>query len=94
MLLRWAILLLLLSVGFVTASCQKIESESTGPLKVEPVSFDNAIPREYGKLVSVTAEAPKTYVFWFVKPDETIVGIAVDGKRLTLSQKSLTIPRR
>ena len=94
MLMRWAILLSLLSVGFVTASCQKIDSEPTGPLKVEQVSFDNAIPRDYGKLVSVTAGGSNTYVFWFVKPDETIVGIGVDGKQAALATKSLTIPRR
>ena len=94
MLMRWAILLSLPLVGLVTVSCQKIESEPTGPLKTEKVSFDNAIPRDYGKLVSVTAEGPKTYVLWFVKPDESIVGIAVDGKRLALAPKSLTIPRQ
>jgi hypothetical protein len=90
-------LLSLLLVALLTVSCQKLGHEAVGkgPLKLEEVAFDNAIPLEYGKLVSVTLHPDGgAWVLWFVKPDETIVAVGVDGKRGTIAPLALNIPRR
>ena len=93
----WTALASLLLIALLIASCQKIGSEAfpKGPLPVENVAFDNAIPLQYGELISVTMHTEGgAYVLWFVKPDKTIVGVGVDATRASISTQALTIPRR
>ena len=93
----WRTLASLVLVAFLTASCQKLGTQGVveGPLELEKVAFDNAISLEYGELVSVTLHPNgNSWVFWFVKPDKTIVGVGVDGKRGNIAPYALAIPRR
>lgn len=93
----WTAIASLLLIAFLTASCQKIGSEPLprGPLPIEKMAFDNAISLQYGELVTVTAQPEgSVYVLWFVKPDKTIVAVAVNSTRGTLAGHTLTIPRR
>jgi len=89
----WKTLLSLFLIALLTVSCQKIGSE--GPLKLETVAFDDAIPLEYGELVSVTLHQDgKSWVLWFVKPDKTIVSVGFDRKRRAILPEAVSVPRR
>ncbi len=94
----WTVVTSLLLMAFLTASCQRLGSEAvfTGPLPLEKIAFDNAIPLQYGELIAVTTQAgaPNQFVLWFVKPDKTIVAVSVDGSRGHLATVALAIPRR
>lgn len=93
----WRTLLPLLLAAFLTVSCQKMGSEGVvkGPLELEKVAFDDAIALDYGELISVTPHPDgNSWVLWFVKPDNTIVAVGVDGKQGTVRPMALVIPRR
>jgi hypothetical protein len=93
----WIALAALLTITLMTVSCQKIDGEMgfKGPLQLEKVAIDNAISLQYGDLISVTPyPGSRSWVLWFVKPDKTIVAVAVDGQRGTIAPQALLIPRR
>ncbi len=93
----WTALASLVLIALLAASCQKIGSEAfpKGPLPQERVAFDNAIPLQYGELVTVTVQpGSATYVLWFVKPDKTIVAVGINRASGTVATLALTIPRR
>jgi hypothetical protein len=98
---NWFVLVLLvvLSAGFT--SCQKLPSgpptaASQGPLALEKVKFQDAIPLEYGDLVGVTPhpETPKWAALWFEKPDKTVAVVWVNIAEGKLGEKVTTIPRK
>jgi hypothetical protein len=80
-------------------SCVAIDAvdqgKERGALKIEPVAFKDAIPKEFGRALGVTVRAgyPDGAQLWFEKEDGTIVLINVDTKRGRLAEKILVIPR-
>jgi hypothetical protein len=92
------IALLLAAVAICAASsCQKIPEPTPvkNNLALETAGFTDAVPLEYGELVSVTPlpEAPNTVVLWFRKPDQSIAAIRVNVSRGYLFNQVLEIPR-
>lgn len=76
-------------------SLDTVEQGKKGPLKIEPVSFNDAIPKDFGRAIGVTVrpESPDVAQLWFEKADGTIVLINVDSKHGRLGEKILVIPR-
>jgi hypothetical protein len=66
-----------------------------GELKIETVSFKDAIPKEFGRAIGVTVrpENPDVAQLWFEKADGTIVLINVDARHGRLGEKILVVPR-
>lgn len=89
--------LVVAALACLTVSCQKIEAPAQveANLKITTAQFTDAIPVDYGQLVSVTP-AVGTYgaVMWFRKPDESIVLVNINYARGALSPKIIEIPRR
>jgi len=83
----------ILAACMLTISCTKLGP--TGPLRWKQVEIVDAIPSEYGSLVSVTPDPQNTHsvYLWFQKSDGTITVSFVDivDGRVT---ESLSIPRR
>ena len=76
-------------------SCRRLpEPSSQKLLKVEPTPID-AIPSEYGNLVSVTERGPNAALLWFERPDKTIVivGISLQGDNVSLADRVALVPR-
>lgn len=95
--LLWAFCIL--AVCLATVSCKKLESEGpkmSGPLAFEPSKFADAIPDDYGTLISVTqnSQSPKWISLWFQKPDKTITAVFVNVEQGKIYEKTLTIPRK
>jgi hypothetical protein len=76
-------------------SLDAAEKGKKGELKIEPVAFKDAIPKEFGRAVGVTVrpENPDVAQLWFEKADGTIVLINVDSRHGRLGEKILVIPR-
>jgi hypothetical protein len=76
-------------------SIDAVEQGKKGELKIEPVAFKDAIPKDFGRALGVTVrpENPDVAQLWFEKPDGTIVLINVDSRHGRLGEKILVIPR-
>jgi hypothetical protein len=76
-------------------SLDAVDQGKKGELKIEPIAFKDAIPRDFGRAIGVTVrpESPDVAQVWFEKADGTIVLINVDSKHGRLGEKILVIPR-
>ena len=77
-------------------SCQRISNPAEGAqLKTEPIKSLDAIPAEYGNLISVTQRGLESTLLWFERSDKTIVivGVSAKGNTLSLAQNVVVIPR-
>jgi hypothetical protein len=85
---------LLLGLG----ACQKLEQspEFEPTLKMVPNQFLDAIPGEYGQLVSVTNVAGQPYIanLWFQRPDQSITVVRLNWSKGFITKDALVIPRR
>ena len=92
------IALCILAVFLVIVSCKKMGQppNPTGPLTYEPVKFTDAIPQDYGPLISVTQnpQAPQLVRLWFQKSNGNVTAVFVDVDKGTIYEKALTIPRK
>jgi hypothetical protein len=90
--------LFILAVCLVTVSCKKLQQpiKPTGLLAIEAPKFRDAIPKEYGPLISVTSNSqlPSWYALWFQRSDGTITVVFVEVDEGKLDEKVVTIPRR
>jgi len=88
--------LCILALCLSTISCKELYPNQTGPLAYEKTKFADAIPQEYGPLISVTLnpQAPSLAALWFQKPDGTITMVLVDTQQGKIGEKALTIPRK
>jgi hypothetical protein len=91
--------LCILAVCLVTLSCRKLEpvtAMEAGDLKLDPTKFTDAIPDDYGPLISVTQNPanPAWVGLWFQKPDKTINAVFVNINQGRIYEKTLTIPRK
>ena len=87
----------LLTITLMTVSCRKIGSETvtTSPLQFEKLVSDNAIPLQFGDLISVTPSPESDWsVLWFMKQDKSIVALYVNSRRGFLARQAVVIPRR
>ena len=85
-----------LCVGAMSCvSLDAVDQGKRGGLKIEPVAFKDAIPKDFGRAIGVTvrAESPDIAQLWFEKADGTIVLINVDSRHGRLGEKILVIPR-
>lgn len=96
--IRKSTAILWVALALPIAACQKLETmpRPQSTLAIEPLAFHDAIPLEYGQLVSVTSVEGQPYValLWFSKPDQTIVGLRVNVAQGWLDPDALMIPRR
>jgi hypothetical protein len=85
---------LALSMGL--ASCTKIEKGPVpeGILGTVSNPFDDAIPREYGRLVGVTTVGNGWNALWFEKEDKTIVVVGVNWVEHKMYKKGAIIERK
>lgn len=76
-------------------SLDQVDASKRGELKIEPIAFKDAIPRDFGRAIGVTVrpENPDVAQLWFEKADGTIVLINVDSRHARLGEKILVIPR-
>jgi|SRR5580693_485040 hypothetical protein len=90
--------LFILAVCLVTVSCKKLHEpiKPTGLLIIEAPKFRDAIPKEYGPLISVTSNSqlPSWYALWFQRSDGTITVVFVEVDEGKLDEKVVTIPRK
>jgi len=80
--------LLLASLGFVIAGCEKLE----GPVMTQKLP---AIPAAFGDLKGVTPDQDQPFqsVLWFEQPDKTIVAVRVNIARGTILANTAKFPR-
>jgi hypothetical protein len=85
-----------LAACFLVGSCEKLPTTETGPLTWKTVGFTDAVPKEYGSLIAVTANSqnPTWAYLWFQQPDGTITVTFVDIAYGKINNRSLTIPRK
>lgn len=76
-------------------SCRRISSAPRQLLTTESIKSIDAIPAEYGNLVSVTSRTPASALLWFEKPDKTIVivGLELVGDNVSLADRVVVVPR-
>jgi hypothetical protein len=96
MVCRFVILICAVTVSLGGLSCRPLPS-GTAPkhlLKIEPTSIE-AIPSQYGNLVSVTQQDPNVALLWFERPDKTIVivGLNLQGRNVSLAENVVLVPR-
>lgn len=99
---RVALLLSCLALVFVLSACQRLEvarpleGRGRGELPKERLPYMDAVPLEYGDLVSVTttADHPTWAQAWFVRPDKSIVVVWVNTRTGSMLPDAVTIPRR
>jgi hypothetical protein len=87
---------LCLALCLALISCTKLNTTPTGPLIYETNKFVDAIPQDYGQLISVTQnpEVAQLVELWFQRSDGTIAAVFVNIREGKIGQKTLTIPRR
>jgi len=83
------------AVVWSCTSLDAVDQSKRGELKIDPIAFKAAIPKEFGRSIGVTVNADKPDVaqLWFEKEDGTIVLINVDTRHGRLGEKILVIPR-
>jgi hypothetical protein len=98
---RVALLVSCLALVFAANACQRLEEiqplpGQRGELPKESLPFKDAIPLEYGDLVSVTSVAanPSWAQAWFVRPDKSIVIVWVNTRSGNMLGDVVVIPRR
>jgi hypothetical protein len=92
---RWWLLAGLL--GLVVVACRPLDRATPEPaFHFEAREGGDAIPRDYGELVSVTPVEGRQYqvVMWFTQSDDAIVGVRLNVASGIASDKVLVIPRR
>jgi hypothetical protein len=79
---------LLATIAFAIAGCEKLNQSKNLPMM-------EAIPGEFGELVSVTPNPDQPYgaVLWFQQPDKTIVAVRVNIARGQIAAKTVKFPR-
>jgi len=92
------IALCILAISLVIVSCKKLGQPPrlTGPLTYETVKFTDAIPQDYGQLISVTQNprAPEWVGLWFQRSNGNITVVFVNIDQGKISERALTIPRK
>ncbi|MGH8308746.1 MAG: hypothetical protein ACRETX_03020 [Steroidobacteraceae bacterium] len=80
---------LLASMGFGSAGCEKLGEPQRGPGL-------EAIPAEFGHFVNVTPDPgqPYTAVLWFEQPDKTIVAVRVNVADGQISSQAAKFTRK
>lgn len=90
--------LFILAACLVSISCKKLHEpiKPPGLLTIEAPKFRDAIPKEYGPLISVTSNSqlPSWFGLWFQKSDGTITVIFVEVDQGNLDTRVMTIPRK
>jgi CelD/BcsL family acetyltransferase involved in cellulose biosynthesis len=84
------------------AACQKMEvvqprmNPGVGQLPIETAKLLDAIPADFGDLISVTSRAdhPTWVQAWFMRPDKSLVVVWINVGTGKMGDKYLTIPRR
>ena len=94
MIKKFTIMFPALMLGLMMASCERIDPQVVPA--GEPIDFSatmDDIPLQYGRLVSVTSDAPFLDILWFEQADQTIVGVRVNVSRGTVSKEVIRIER-
>jgi len=87
----------LLIIGFALfvaiAACERLDEGVTN--RDQPIEFESAdgIPLEYGEFVSVTSIGGYAATLWFIKSDQTIVGVQVNVATGQISKTFVAIER-
>ncbi len=88
----------ILAMSLVIVSCKKLgqPTNPTGPLTYETVKFTDAIPQDYGPLISITQnpQAPEWVGLWFQRSNGSITVVFVNTIQGKIYEKALTIPRK
>jgi len=96
MVCRFVILICAVTMSLGGLSCRQLPSRAVSEklLKTEPTSIE-AIPSQYGNLVSVTQQGPDVALLWFERPDKTIVivGLNLQGRNVSLAENVVLVPR-
>ena len=83
-----------LMLGLLIASCEKIDPQILAGEGADFNSSMEAIPAQYGRLVSATSHSKYVKTLWFEQADQTIVGIRVNSSTGTISSKVIRFERR
>jgi hypothetical protein len=88
----------ILANSLVIVSCKKVGQPTipTGPLTYETVKFNDAIPQDYGPLISVTQnpQSPEWVGLWFQRSNGSITVVFVNTIHGNIYERALTIPRK
>jgi hypothetical protein len=92
------IALCIVAISLVIVSCKKVGQppSPTGPLTYETVKFTDAIPQDYGPLISVTQnpQTPGWVGLWFQRSNGNITAVFVNIDQGKIYERALTIPRK
>ncbi len=92
------IALSILAMSLVIVSCKKLgqPTNPTEPLTYETVKFVDAIPQDYGPLISVTQnpQAPGWVGLWFQRSNGNITVVFVNTDKGMIYERVLSIPRK
>jgi hypothetical protein len=95
---RMLIALAAVTLGLGVTACERLATpqKPAATLTPEPMPFVDAIPAEFGSLVSVTVDSarPHSVQLWFQKPDQTVVMVYADYRNHFISPTCLVFPRR
>jgi hypothetical protein len=95
---KLGIALCILAVCLGIDSCKKLGqlTNPTGPLTYETVKFIDAIPQDYGPLISVTQnpQTPGWVGLWFQRSNGNVTAVFVNIESGKIYERALTIPRK
>ena len=91
-----------LALALVLGACQRLEVADSlrgtgrGELPKERLAFKDALPLDFGDLVSVSSVdgSPSWVQAWFVRPDKSIVVVWVNTRTGYMLDDAVVIPRR
>lgn len=90
--------LLFAMLAISTLACRELPGASAlqeSPRQMEPMPYDDAIPEEWGDLISVTADANWTYsTMWFQDDSGTIRLVGFYNENRQLLDSVVVIERR
>jgi hypothetical protein len=83
-------------------ACQRLdvarplERRGPGDLPRQHLAFRDAIPAEWGNVISVTSSAayPNWAQAWFERPDNSIVVVWINSRTGYMLEDALVIPRK
>ena len=99
---RHVILFCIAFVLVALSACQRLQdarplqSAGLGDLPTEPMKFLDAVPAEFGDLISVTSRSdyPAWAQAWFMRSDRSIVVLWINSQTGKMIDRALIIPRR
>jgi hypothetical protein len=75
------------------AGCRKLETNYVGELQVVPTELTDSIPKDYGRLVSVSSDRDLLRLV-FERADQALVVVTLSTDRESIANRVIVVPRQ